>query len=175
MKAGQRDLRKASGFYQVKGTDAWMPRTAWRYSNLRHSSPAAASLGPSVFTTLPTLSKLFRVDFEAGKAFNSDWVQVSEDDAKAGFVYSTSKLLRMGAKWEAPSQEGRNALNRAMLVASDHLFVAAKSVLVVHRVSDGSKLAEMKVGVPAWDGLAAAGGRLYLSTEDGSVVCLGGR
>jgi hypothetical protein len=28
---------------------------------------------------------------------------------------------------------------------------------------------------PAWDGLAAAGGRLFLSTQDGRVVCLTGK
>ena len=42
-------------------------------------------------------------------------------------------------------------------------------------VRDGATLAEMKLGVPAWDGLAAAGGKLYLSTEGGNVVCLGRR
>ena len=40
--------------------------------------------------------------------------------------------------------------------------------------ADGNKLAEHKLDAPpAWDGLAAAGGRLYLSQVDGTVVCLG--
>ena len=41
--------------------------------------------------------------------------------------------------------------------------------------SDGSKTAQHKLpSPPVWDGLAAAGGRLFLSTIDGAVTCLGG-
>jgi len=40
-------------------------------------------------------------------------------------------------------------------------------------VSDGKKLAEYKLqSPPAWDGMAAARGRLFLSTIDGKVLCL---
>ena len=38
---------------------------------------------------------------------------------------------------------------------------------------DGSRLTEYALDcLPTWDGMAAAGGRLYLSTTDGTVVCL---
>jgi len=41
--------------------------------------------------------------------------------------------------------------------------------------SDGEKLAEYQLeSVPAWDGMAAANGRLYLSTADGKVLCFAG-
>jgi outer membrane protein assembly factor BamB len=41
--------------------------------------------------------------------------------------------------------------------------------------ADGKKLAEYKLDAPpVYDGMAAAGGRLYLSTADGRVVCMGG-
>jgi len=41
--------------------------------------------------------------------------------------------------------------------------------------ADGKKLAEYKLDAsPAWDALAAAGGRLYFSTVDGKVVCMTG-
>jgi hypothetical protein len=39
---------------------------------------------------------------------------------------------------------------------------------------DGSKLAEYELQTPpVWDGMAAAGGRLYFSTYDGRVRCMG--
>jgi hypothetical protein len=39
---------------------------------------------------------------------------------------------------------------------------------------DGSRLARRRLpSPPVWDGLAAAGGRLYVSTMDGQVLCLG--
>jgi len=42
------------------------------------------------------------------------------------------------------------------------------------RAADGSQLAERRLGAaPVFDGLIAAAGRLYLSTADGHVVCLG--
>ena len=41
--------------------------------------------------------------------------------------------------------------------------------------ADGKKLAEYKLNAPpVWNGMAAAGGRLYLATTDGKVLCLGG-
>jgi len=39
-------------------------------------------------------------------------------------------------------------------------------------VADGKKLAEIRLDAPpAWDAMAAAGGRLYLATLDGKVLC----
>ncbi len=41
--------------------------------------------------------------------------------------------------------------------------------------SDGEKLAEYQLeSLPEWDGMAAANGRLYLSTTDGKVLCFAG-
>jgi outer membrane protein assembly factor BamB len=47
-------------------------------------------------------------------------------------------------------------------------------VLCVVSAENGKPLAQYKLdAIPVWDGLIAAAGRLYLSTIDGSVVCLG--
>ena len=47
-------------------------------------------------------------------------------------------------------------------------------ILWVVDAASGKKLAEVKLkSLPAWDGLAAANGRLYLSTVDGKVICFG--
>ncbi len=41
---------------------------------------------------------------------------------------------------------------------------------------DGKKLSEFKLdGLPAWDGLIAARGRLYLTMQDGTVRCFSGK
>jgi outer membrane protein assembly factor BamB len=48
------------------------------------------------------------------------------------------------------------------------------ALLQVVSASDGKKLAEYKLDtVPVWDGMAAANGRLYLSTMDGRILCMG--
>jgi len=45
--------------------------------------------------------------------------------------------------------------------------------LQVFSTASGDKLAEIRLeALPVWDGMAAAGGRLYLAQEGGKVVCL---
>jgi hypothetical protein len=44
--------------------------------------------------------------------------------------------------------------------------------LLVISVAEGSTLAEYNLPMPAWDGLAAAGGKLYMVTDDGRIICL---
>jgi outer membrane protein assembly factor BamB len=81
---------------------------------------------------------------------------------------------------------------RGMVLAGSHLFVAGPpdvvdpqdpmaafkgrdgAVLRVHSAADGKMLAEYKLDAPpVFDGLIAAKGRLYLSLENGTVLCMG--
>ncbi|GAH58319.1 unnamed protein product [marine sediment metagenome] len=49
-------------------------------------------------------------------------------------------------------------------------------MLCAYSVKDGKKLNELRFGdTPIFDGLAAAGGRLYVSTQSGQVFCFGGK
>jgi outer membrane protein assembly factor BamB len=79
---------------------------------------------------------------------------------------------------------------RAMLLADKVLFVAGvpadasqwlrgqeeesrEGLLTAISASDGTVLAEHRLGCPpVFDGMAAAGGRLYISLEDGHLVCM---
>ena len=80
-----------------------------------------------------------------------------------------------------------------MLLARQHLYLAGPpdlspeqgayeamigkrgAVFRVVSTSDGSQLAEFAMDeVPVFDGLIAAGKRLYMSTMDGTLICLGG-
>jgi outer membrane protein assembly factor BamB len=84
-------------------------------------------------------------------------------------------------------------LARGMVLAGDHLFLAGPSdvfkvhdplaaiegrstgTLVVVSAADGKPLAEYQLdSPPVFDGMAAAGGRLYIATLDGKVLCYGG-
>ncbi len=83
---------------------------------------------------------------------------------------------------------------RAMVLAGDRLIVAGPpdvvdaddpyaalegrngAVLQVHSAASGEVLASQKLAsAPVFDGLSAAGARLYLATADGKVMCLGGK
>jgi hypothetical protein len=47
--------------------------------------------------------------------------------------------------------------------------------IVAVSATDGSIIADTPLGaVPVLDGMAAAGGKLYLSLSDGKIVCLAG-
>ena len=79
----------------------------------------------------------------------------------------------------------------AMVRAADTLFVAGSpdvvdpkdphgawegrkgGLLAAFAAGDGKKLAQYKLpSPPVWDGMAAAGGCLYISLRDGTIVCL---
>jgi hypothetical protein len=81
---------------------------------------------------------------------------------------------------------------RAMVLAADTLLLAGPPDIVDEAdpyaaledrrggllwavsTADGRKLAELKLDAePVFDGMAGAGGRLYMATADGKVICLG--
>ncbi|GAI17179.1 unnamed protein product [marine sediment metagenome] len=81
---------------------------------------------------------------------------------------------------------------RAMLLADKVLFVAGLradagdgpvgrdesrgALLMAVSASDGTELAQYRLdSSPVFDGMAAANGRLYLSLENGQVLCMAGR
>jgi outer membrane protein assembly factor BamB len=80
---------------------------------------------------------------------------------------------------------------RAMVLAGDTLFLAGppvnasddlwideagKGVLVAVAATDGAVLSQQDLpSPPVFDGMAAAQGKLYVSTADGHVLCLGNR
>lgn len=176
LKTGKRELRKTKGYYFIKESGAWMPRTAWRYGTEREGAPTAAALGASVFGTIPASSKLFRTDFKPGQAFNDDWVTAPQEERIAKAAFAINKIHGAGAKWEVDSQDSRRGFNRAMLVAGDNLFTAAANgSLTVNATADGRKVAEQKLEPVCWDGMAASGGRLFVSTQSGKVLCLGAK
>jgi hypothetical protein len=71
----------------------------------------------------------------------------------------------------------------AMMVAGENAFAAAtpigrdpnvKSELWVLNGADGGKAQVLPLeGRPVYDGLSAAGGRLFVTTEDGRLLCFG--
>lgn len=66
---------------------------------------------------------------------------------------------------------------KALLVEQEASLAGKKGAsLWAVSTADGSKLAEYKLdALPVFDGMAAAYGRLYVSTGDGKVVCFSGR
>jgi outer membrane protein assembly factor BamB len=70
----------------------------------------------------------------------------------------------------------RDPATRAKLAEQDAALAGRSGALLwAVAAADGTRLAEYQLDAPpAWDGMAAANGRLYLSTADGKVMCLAG-
>jgi len=64
----------------------------------------------------------------------------------------------------------------AKLAEQDAVLHGARgSLLLAVSATDGKTLAEQPLdALPVFDSMAAAGGRLYLATEDGRVLCFAG-
>ena len=110
------------------------------------------------------------------------------------FIWNWDK--KKGPSGIAPSTERWASdiplTGKAIVLAGDVVFVAGTpvvfpkgdlgkayegrmgGVLWAASASTGEKLAQYTLDAPpAWDGLAAAGGKLYLSTKDGKILCFG--
>jgi len=105
-----------------------------------------------------------------------------------GVEKGTGYVRQLPAKW----QKMIPLRVRAMLLAGDHLFAAGVpdavdpddpaaafegrqgASLQVFSTKDGSLVKSQRLSsLPAFDGLSAAGGRLYLATRNGKVICFG--
>ncbi|MFW6161322.1 MAG: PQQ-binding-like beta-propeller repeat protein [Planctomycetota bacterium] len=115
--------------------------------------------------------------------------------ARRKFVQGAGKYTLFADDWRSGKRRWSTAIPvrvRAMVATGDKVFVAgtpdrapsddpwaayegrAGGMLWVVSKKDGKKLAERTLECPpVWDGMAAAGGRLYFSGADGTVACLG--
>jgi hypothetical protein len=89
-----------------------------------------------------------------------------------------SQRLAKGARWSVAAFDkaapGQGVA--AMVLTRDTLFVAgSRGGLTAVAVADGKAVARAALPPPVWDGMAAAEGRLFVSTRAGEVVCLAGR
>ena len=106
--------------------------------------------------------------------------------------YALMAKTRSGDNWSSKWHVQIPITGKAMVLAGDTVFVAGAplvfdpvdlgatyagrrgAILWAASAVDGSKLAEYKLEVlPAWDGMAAAYGKLYISNQDGSIECWG--
>jgi len=171
---GALTLRKTSGYYETAG-GAKLPRTAWRYTDVQARSPLAASLGASVFSTSPRKAALFRADFTPGAKFDGDWVEVKQEQFKAGLTTTASRLHANGAKWSLPTSSETASYPRALVVMNDRLLYAEPGgTVTLHDSADGREVARAKFEPLAWDGAAATAGKLFVTTSTGRLLCLGG-
>jgi hypothetical protein len=95
---------------------------------------------------------------------------------KGGDLWRTQRLAR-AAQWTAKAFPGTEEEHRggAIALAANAILVASQQGgLVVLSPDNGRMLSQLDMPPVVWDGLAVAGPGVYVSTQDGQVLCLQG-
>jgi len=196
-----RSVDKWNAFAKLNtgGGAVWVPRGSWTYG-ARHQDrfrgeaprrPLVVFRDGEVYGQINGTTEIFRRDFDADSVakFNGKWITgwaASQQARKGGKPFRTVRVAE-GAKWsvnafkgnaskEVPFKPGTQLYNdiHAMVLAANRLYAVHKDGrLKVFDTSNGNVVAQRQVPAPMWDGLAIARGKLYFSTKDGEVLCLG--
>ncbi len=182
------------------GGEVWTPRGSWTYG-ARHQHrfggeaprrPLAVYRDDNIYSSLNGSTKVFRRDFDLDQIekFDSKWItgwKAASTAREKGKPYRTYRIAE-GAKWvldpfaqpDAKQEEPRygtqlhNRIHAMALAGNGKLYVVHQDGrLKVISTADGKVLNEMQVPPPAWDGLAIAENRLFLTTQSGELLCLG--
>ncbi len=191
-KTGEMTCKASDAFavLETGGFDTVVPRGCWSYaprhqprhggnpSRMRH---LAVYRGNAVLGVLRDERSVFRRDFgpeETGQ-FNTTWLTgwaTSQNFRKeTGDVWQSDRLAA-DAKWRSPvfDEAKSDQTVAALVLAGDRLLVAgSEGDLAIVSTTDGNMLARTQLPPPLWDGMAVAAGRLFVSTQDGRVLCLG--
>lgn len=197
------DVDKWNAFAKVNtgAGEVWIPRGTWTYG-ARHQHrfrgeaprrPLATFRDDNFYSSLNGSTDVFRrnFDLDEGEEFNSKWItgwEAGKVAREGGKPYRSHRIAK-NAEWtkdpfaesDAPPAEdpkyGTQLHNdiHAMAMSGDG------KLYVVHRdgrlkeisTETGYVVRETVVPPPAWDGLAIAENRLFLTTQTGEVVCLG--
>ena len=178
----------------------YVPRGSWTYgARHQHRFAGEARRRPltvfrdnHVYGSLNGSTDLFRRDFdlENGEEFNSRWITGWAAVGKwreGGKPYRTYRIAEK-ASWVTdhftPKEEKEkkvprntqlyNKLHAMALAGNGRLYVAHEDGrLKCLNAEDGKVLKETNIPTPAWDGLAIAEERLFITTQSGELVCIG--
>ena len=170
----------------------WFNRTFWKFGRAQTTGPMVLGDGVA-FGVEPFTSRSRDVLFLPGKnAYRlrclSTRPRIVDQSARRG---QKSKKANQRPKVDLVWEKPVGIRVTAMVRAADTLFVAGSpdvidpddphgawegrkgGVLAAYATTDGELLAEIPLPAPpVWDGMAAAGGRLYLALAEGSIICL---
>jgi outer membrane protein assembly factor BamB len=190
--SGAFDFKWHDAFYRVgEKSEAYMQRGTWSYgyamNRPRMRRPLLVARGNSVLGANRVREvkdakepgggtvggpHLFRRDFKAGEKFDTRWDELPNDTLSRIGQYFPANRIAENVTW----QSAYPGWIEAMTLAGDRLFVYAKEKLRAYDATTGALTGDVEfAGHPVWDGVAAAHGRLYVSTREGRVVCLAGR
>jgi outer membrane protein assembly factor BamB len=183
------DMWKGFSRLSTNGRDSVMaPHGHWSYAprNQSRTTQYWSRRPPVVFREsvlwgcAENRQSIYRRDFqlESGETFDTKWITgwANSDASRGNDVAWPSQRLAEKAAWKKDvyQTDASNATIDAMVLAGDQLLLAGSDgQLCVVSAADGAEVGRHAIPAPAWDGLAVARGRAYLTTRDGQVLCLG--
>jgi outer membrane protein assembly factor BamB len=188
--SGKMSVDRWSAFARLNtgNGESLVPRGSWSYAP-RHQKriPADSALKPlAVFRDATLLGgvqgmqSVFRRDFAPDEvaAFNTQWMTgwAAGQAFSAGERPWPNDRLAEKASWRVDLYDPKTSRDsvEALVMAGDRLYAAASSgELRMMAIDRGTELARVAVPAPVWDGMAVAHERLFLSTSDGHLLCLG--
>ena len=163
--AGKRPLRKV-GIPKLEGT-------RWPKAKYSAENPLAAHT--------VNWKQLAQQPQEKLSALDYNWIQEEPEILAKAMVLANERLFIAGPRDVADEKKLWGRSNEAIFqekMGAQAAWLEGRhgGIMQVFSKRDGKKLAEKKLAyLPAFDGLVAANGKLYMATECGSLVCYQGK
>ncbi len=188
-KSGKMSIEPWSAFSKLKNGDkaAMVPRGSWSYPP-RHqrrikSYTAKRSLVSFreniLIGSLQGRNTIYRREFdlEGGEKFDEKWMTgwAASGLSRKGAMPWRSTRLAEKAKWkvEVFDPEQKQTID-ALVYAGDRIYLAgSQGDLQIRSAIDGKLIKSVKLPPVMWDGIAIANQKLYYSTQDGRLICIG--
>ena len=180
-----------------RGTWTYGFRQIHRFGNEAFKRSLCVYRDHTIVGALDSTTALYRRDFdlENGEEFNRKWItgwEAASKGRKGERPYRSDRIAEK-ASWKVnpwaeddspdallkpTTAEGsaqlENKLYGMVLDSARRLYVIHQDgTLKMIDTADGRELSSQQVAPPIWDGLALADGKLFLSTADGRLLCLG--
>lgn len=183
--------------FAPRGTWTYGFRQIHRFGNEAFKRSLCAFRDNTIVGALDSTTAIYRRDFdlEGDEEFKRKWItgwEAASRGRKGERPYRSDRIAEK-AKWKVNpwaeddtpesllklttaegSDQHENKIYGMVLDSASRLYVIHQDgTLKVLEAKDGKEISSHKVAEPIWDGLALAGGKLYVSGRDGSLVCLG--
>ena len=189
-KSGDMSLARWNAFAKLNtgGGEAMVPQGSWSYAprqQRRISSytplrPLVAFRDNVLFGCLQGSPSVYRRDFTSKdcEEFDAKWITgwaaggLERDGKKPYRGYRLAEKASWQVDVFEKTKDGPTI--DAVVLAGDRLLLASSDgALQVLSTADGKPIAHQTLPAPLWDGMAVANGRLYYSTRQGQLLCLG--
>ncbi len=164
-----------------QGCWSYAPRNQRRAQNHHFKRPLVVFRSNVLIGLSQDRRTLYRRDFdlEGGEEFKTKWItgwENSQNSRKGQEAWRADRLMQK-TTWKVSLFDAKKETGKTVdaLVRAGHRIyvVTSDGRLRVFDVEKGNEIASVDVPAPLWDGLAVARGRLYLTTRDGRLLCLG--